>query len=84
MLLREEWKLRKTNAPKITTPLIEKLIKAATQSGAEAAKVCGAGGGGCVVFLTSPESRERVADAIRTSGGRVLPARVARYGLTVE
>ena len=29
-LLREEWKLRKTNSPRITTPLIEKLIKAAT------------------------------------------------------
>ena len=83
-LLREEWKLRKTNAPRITTPLIEKLIKAATASGAQAAKVCGAGGGGCVVFLTEPEARERVAEAIRANGGQVLPARVARYGLTVS
>jgi D-glycero-alpha-D-manno-heptose-7-phosphate kinase len=81
-LLREEWKLRKTNAPRISTPLIEKLIKAATQSGAEAAKVCGAGGGGCVVFLTEPEARDRVAEAIRANGGQVLPARVARHGVT--
>ena len=83
-LLREEWKLRKTNSPKITTPLIEKLIRAATNSGALAAKVCGAGGGGCVVFLTEPEAQQRVADAIRANGGQVLPARVARYGLTVS
>lgn len=83
-LLREEWKLRKTNAPRISTPLIEKLIKAATASGAQAAKVCGAGGGGCVVFLTEPEARDRVAEAIRANGGQVLPARVARYGLTVS
>ncbi len=83
-LLREEWKLRKTNAPRISTPLIEKLIKAATASGAQAAKVCGAGGGGCVVFLTEPDARERVAEAIRANGGQVLPARVARYGLTVS
>jgi D-glycero-alpha-D-manno-heptose-7-phosphate kinase len=81
-LLREEWKLRKTNAPRISTPLIEKLIKAATQSGAQAAKVCGAGGGGCVVFFTEPEARARVAEAIRASGGQVLPATVARQGLT--
>jgi D-glycero-alpha-D-manno-heptose-7-phosphate kinase len=81
-LLREEWKLRKTNAPKITTPLIEELVKAATQNGALAAKVCGAGGGGCVVFLTEPETRERVAEAIRSHGGQVLPAKVARYGLS--
>jgi D-glycero-alpha-D-manno-heptose-7-phosphate kinase len=44
--------------------------------------VCGAGGGGCVVFLTEPETKERVAEAIRASGGQVLPARVARDGLT--
>ncbi|HET7871556.1 MAG TPA: hypothetical protein VFL42_03530 [Terriglobales bacterium] len=81
-LLRDEWKLRKTNAPRITTPLIEKLIKAATQNGALAAKVCGAGGGGCVVFLTEPEARDRVAQAIRENGGQVLPAKVARDGLT--
>ena len=82
-LLREEWKLRKTNAPKITTPLIEKLVEIAQQNGALAAKVCGAGGGGCVVFLTEPESRERVAQVLAAAGGQVLPARVARDGLSV-
>ena len=82
-LLRQEWKLRKTNAPRITTPLIERLIKAAMDNGARAAKVCGAGGGGCVVFLTDPEARDRVAQAIRNKGGQVLPARVAREGLTL-
>src|SRR5579859_8194925 len=53
-LIREEWKLRKTNAPRISTPMIEKLIAVALRQGALAAKVCGAGGGGCVVFLTEP------------------------------
>lgn len=42
-LLREEWKLRRTNAPGITTPLIDKLIAAAQKNGGRAAKVCGAG-----------------------------------------
>jgi D-glycero-alpha-D-manno-heptose-7-phosphate kinase len=83
-LLREEWKLRKTNAPRITTPLIERLITAARRSGAVAAKVCGAGGGGCVVFLCPPESRDRVAAAVASHGGQVLPARTARVGLTVS
>jgi D-glycero-alpha-D-manno-heptose-7-phosphate kinase len=83
-LLREEWKLRKTNAPRITTPLIEKLVAAARRRGALAAKVCGAGGGGCVVFLCDPEARESVAAAIAGQGGQVLPARVARAGLSVS
>jgi D-glycero-alpha-D-manno-heptose-7-phosphate kinase len=82
-LLREEWKLRKTNAPGITTPVIEKLIKVATRNGAVAAKVCGAGGGGCVVFLTEPDSRERVIQALRSRSGHVLSATVARDGLTI-
>jgi D-glycero-alpha-D-manno-heptose-7-phosphate kinase len=82
-LLREEWKLRRTNSPRISTPLIEKLIKAATRNGALAAKVCGAGGGGCVVFLGEPGTRERIASALAAAGGEVLPAKVAREGLMV-
>ncbi len=82
-LLREEWKLRKTNAPGISTPLIEKLMKAALKNGAVAAKVCGAGGGGCFIILTEPEARQRVAEVVRQEGGRVIPFRVARDGLTV-
>ena len=82
-LLREEWKLRKTNAPKITTPLIEKLVEVGQQNGALAAKVCGAGGGGCLVFLTEPEARERVAQVLAAAGGQVLAARVARDGLNM-
>jgi len=83
-LLREEWKLRRTNSPRISTPLIDRLIKAATRNGALAAKVCGAGGGGCVVFLCEPEARERVAAAVAAQGGQVLAAKVAREGLTIR
>lgn len=82
-LIREEWKLRKTNAPRISTPAIERLIKVATRNGAVAAKVCGAGGGGCVVFLTEPEARDRVIQTLRSHGGHVLSATVAREGLTI-
>lgn len=82
-LLREEWKLRRTNARGISTPLIEKLMKAAGKKGGKAAKVCGAGGGGCVVFLVEKGTRERVAAAISDHGGQVLPLQVARKGLRV-
>ena len=81
-LLRTEWKLRKTNAPGITTPLIDKLMAVARKNGGLAAKVCGAGGGGCVIFQVEPEAKQRVAEAIRASGGRVLAFQVAREGLT--
>ena len=83
-LLHEEWTLRRTNAPGITTPLIEKLVRAAKRQGARAAKVCGAGGGGCVVFFAEPDAQQRVARALEENGGRMLPCRVARRGLTLR
>jgi D-glycero-alpha-D-manno-heptose-7-phosphate kinase len=83
-LLRHEWKLRKTNAPRISTPLIEKLIRVATKNGARAAKVCGAGGGGCVVFLGEPEAKQRIENSIREAGGVILPCRIATEGLSLS
>ena len=83
-LLREEWKLRRANYEGISTPLIDRLIAVASKSGGRAAKVCGAGGGGCVVFMVKEGARERVADALRLNGGQVLPCRVATEGLVVK
>jgi D-glycero-alpha-D-manno-heptose-7-phosphate kinase len=83
-LLREEWKFRRTNAPGITTPLIDKLVTVAAKNGGLAAKACGAGGGGCVIFLVEPGASSRVATAIGDNGGRVLPLKVSRDGLRVS
>ncbi len=83
-LLREEWKLRRTNAPGITTPLIDRLVAAALHHGGRAAKVCGAGGGGCVVFFVEEGAKERVTRALTTAGGQVLPFHVNPEGLKVR
>ena len=80
-LMREEWKLRRTNAPGIATPLMDKLIDVARRNGARAAKVCGAGGGGCVIMLIEEGTRERVEAAVRDAGGQPLAFQVARRGL---
>jgi D-glycero-alpha-D-manno-heptose-7-phosphate kinase len=82
-LLREEWKLRKTNAPGISTPFIDRLIRIARRNGGRAAKVCGAGGGGCVFFLVEAGARERVSRALADAGGKVLPFQVAAKGLEI-
>ncbi len=83
-LLREEWNLRRTNVPGITTPLIDKLISAAAKHGGVAAKVCGAGGGGCVIFMVEEGAASRVATAVGEYGGHVLPLQVARSGVRVS
>jgi len=80
-LLREEWKVRRNNIPGITTPLIDSLIAIARRNGGRAAKVCGAGGGGCVIVLVEEGSRERVQQALREHGGQPLDFHVANEGL---
>jgi D-glycero-alpha-D-manno-heptose-7-phosphate kinase len=82
-VMREEWSFRRRNIPGITTPLIDQLISAALRKGATAAKVCGAGGGGCVVFLVEPEAKGRVSAALARLGGQVLDAEVAPEGVAL-
>jgi D-glycero-alpha-D-manno-heptose-7-phosphate kinase len=83
-LLREEWKLRRTNAPGITTSKIDKLISVAAKHGGRAAKICGAGGGGCVLLMVQEGAKDSVAQAVAQAGGRILPLKVAREGLRIS
>jgi len=83
-LVAEEWNLRRTNAPGISTPAIDTLIEEAKRNGARAAKVCGAGGGGCVIAVIEKGSRERVENAIRAHGGQPLHFAVASEGLKIH
>jgi D-glycero-alpha-D-manno-heptose-7-phosphate kinase len=83
-LLREEWTSRKKNAPGITTPLIDRLVEITRPAGAVGAKVCGAGGGGCVFFLVERGAKSRVSEVIARQGAEVLPVRVAARGVAVS
>jgi D-glycero-alpha-D-manno-heptose-7-phosphate kinase len=82
-LIREEWSHRRQNAPGISTDLIDHLVALTAEHGALAAKVCGAGGGGCVFFLVEPEAKPAVAAALGKAGVEVLPVQVARTGVQV-
>ena len=75
---------RKRLAPNVTTPHMDALIEKALTNGAEAAKVCGAGGGGCIAFLCAEGERPRVEQALREEGVEVLDWKLAPEGLTVR
>jgi D-glycero-alpha-D-manno-heptose-7-phosphate kinase len=83
-LLREEWSHRRKNASGISTPAIDHLITLARRAGSLGAKVCGAGGGGCVFFLVERGAQERVSCAIRKAGGEILPVQAAARGVTIQ
>ena len=82
-LMREEWSFRKRNLPTISTKMIDRVVQNTRRNGALAGKVCGAGGGGCVVLLIEPDARERVENAIRDAGATVLPMNIDRQGVIV-
>lgn len=83
-VLAKEWENRKALIEGISTPEIEAAIDAAMSAGAWGGKVCGAGGGGCVVFLFPPENRDAIVSALGTVPGRVLDAAPVAHGMTVR
>ena len=78
----EEWENRKRLAPGVTTPAIDALIARAAAAGATAAKVCGAGGGGCLFCYGPPNKRDAIALALAGGGARLLDFTIERDGLT--
>jgi D-glycero-alpha-D-manno-heptose-7-phosphate kinase len=78
-----EWDNRKRLAPGVTTPTIDGLIARAMGAGATAAKVCGAGGGGCLFCYGPPSAREPIAAALAAGGARLLDYHVETKGLTL-
>ncbi len=78
----DEWNNRKRLAPGVTTPGIDCLIARAMAAGATAAKVCGAGGGGCLFCYGPPDKRHAIADALAAGGARLLEYTIERDGLT--
>jgi D-glycero-alpha-D-manno-heptose-7-phosphate kinase len=79
-----EWENRKRLAPGVTTPAIEDLIARALTAGATAAKVCGAGGGGCLFCYGPPQAQSAIAAALASGGARILPYRIETEGLIVD
>lgn len=75
---------RKKLSPHITTPHMDLLIETAARFGAIAAKVCGAGGGGCIAFYCEGGMRESVENALaKQDGAEVLNWKFAVDGLTI-
>lgn len=84
-IMRAAYPNRKRLAPGVTTPQMETLVEKALANGAEAAKICGAGGGGCIAFLCAEGRKADVERALASEqGAEVLKWKVAREGLTVN
>lgn len=84
-IMRRAYPNRKRLAPNITTPQMDALVEKALANGAEAAKVCGAGGGGCIAFLCAEGRQQDVAKALASEpGAEVLNWQVSSEGLLIK
>jgi len=83
--MRHAYPNRKRLASGITTPQMDLLVEKALANGAEAAKVCGAGGGGCIAFLCTAGKRAGVERALAAEEGvEVIDWKLASEGLVVK
>jgi len=63
---------------------LRRVSEAARRAGALGSKVCGAGGGGCLVAFAPPGRKEAVAAAMAAAGAVLLPVEPARRGVTLS
>ena len=83
-VMKQAYPNRKRLAPTITTAQMDMLVEKALANGAEAAKVCGAGGGGCIAFFCASGRRADVEAALAAEeGAEVLDWTLAHDGLTI-
>lgn len=73
-LFEREYEARLQLAEAFSSPEIETLRTVSLKAGAEAIKICGAGGGGCVMVWCKPGSKSKIAQACRDAGFEVLTA----------
>jgi D-glycero-alpha-D-manno-heptose-7-phosphate kinase len=82
-LMGEDWEARRAMAPAVSSPELESIIASARGAGAISARVCGAGGGGCMVVAVPEDKRASIEEAIRAAGGSILTYHLVEQGLSL-
>lgn len=83
-LMDHDWDCRRRMAPAVSSPELEAIIGAARDAGATGAKVCGAGGGGCMLLAVEDAARRsKVEAAVEAAGGSILDYHLVEQGLTL-
>lgn len=83
-VLDREWRNRRSLADGVSTPDIDAMMEAAKGAGALASKLCGAGGGGCMITFAREGSEEAVKASLTASGATLIPYTISRTGLQVR
>jgi len=72
-VLNRSWQIKRGLSAKISNTHIERIYQAGMNTGAKAGKISGAGGGGFMMFMTDPENRFALIQALNAAGGTASP-----------
>jgi len=80
-ILDRSWKSKKQTAATVSNAHIEGLFKIGREFGAYAGKISGAGGGGFMMLLATPEKRTAIIRALNEAGGVASPVHFTSRGV---
>lgn len=80
-LMWQNWAAQKVLHPSVTNPDLDSIVEVARRHGAIGGKACGAGGGGCMVFLTGPEGQEQLIRKLTQQHLRIIDFDFDTYGV---
>lgn len=79
-ILDRSWISKKATASGITNNRIDEIYQIARTSGAIGGKVSGAGGGGFMMFISAPENRLALIEALNNAGAIASPVKFTENG----
>lgn len=89
-LLHENWLKKKKLASKVSNQIIDRLYEAGIKNGAWGGKVLGAGGGGCILFLSPINKKneirkalENVAKKYNLEDSKEIPVKFVQSGVEI-
>ena len=82
-LLADSWEVKKSTSPLVSNDLIDSYYELAISNGAYGGKLCGAGGGGYLLFVAPPEKVRIIADQIKGIGVITHPVELNKSGVEV-
>ncbi|MBP8954778.1 MAG: hypothetical protein KBI47_20480 [Armatimonadetes bacterium] len=82
-MLTQVWELHKRLHPDVTNDRIEELFDVACKAGAIGGRVCGAGGGGAMLFHCAPNRDYAVRQALMQANARVFDWSTDHHGVLI-
>lgn len=83
-LFSREYENRTALSSAFTSDKIRELNALALKSGAMAVKICGAGGGGCVLVWAEKGKKQTLAQSLQKQGFQVLTSKPVEHGIEIK